>query len=299
MKKNFKKSPLGYSDYRLYLVDFVELNKSISKSFTHRSFAKKIGWPTGYLVDVIKKRKNFTVTRAFQLSQYQSFSHLETEHLIRMVLSDEVAEPYSTYLKTNLEANNYENYRKNTVADKSLAEDIELEAVFSILRWSRKMLKSSEIAALLYTFKLSEEKIDSLIKTLLEKNIFEMKADGSLQFHIKELMFEDLAKMDSMVHIHRQYAENFLRFTQGMQTPGMYNSGFAEFHRDQFPAIAKKILELRNWLMEISVETADGPKNKINDTFVFQIDLNMFNITDKNLANKMSEESTSAEEIKI
>lgn len=158
-----------------------------------------------------------------------------------------------------------------------------MNAVFSVLRWARKMLSPKEIKSILHTFKLSEEEIQLYINLLQEKKIFIAQPDGSINFLKKELIFDDFeTTADGQININRKYAENFIRFSQAMQGPALYNSGLIEIPRSEFMNMAKKILDFRNWIIEVSRETVEAPKEKIDDTYLFQIDLNLFSVIDKN-----------------
>ena len=169
MRKIFV-SPLNYSDYRSYLEAFVQESRSKTRNFTHRNFSKKQGWPVSYLLDVLKRRRNLTLTRAFQFAQIQKLSLLETERLIHMVLREDKSGAHREYYENKIDPN-YDGYKTNTVSDLDLIGDIELEAVFCILRWSKRMLSSAEIKRLLYTFDLTEQSIDLIIQKLFEKKV--------------------------------------------------------------------------------------------------------------------------------
>lgn len=284
-----KLSPLEYNNYRSYLKDFTDLNKRTVRNFSHRSFAKKIGWQIGYLVDVIKERKSLTLTRAFQIAQYQELSHLETEHLIHLVLKEDLGPISGNHFQRKFKQEGYDSYRVNTVADPGLIENVEMDAVFSALRWARKLLSPLEIKNLLHTFELTEEQIKLYIDLLQQKKILNIQADGTLEFLKKELIFDDFnTTLDGQIHINRVYAENFIRFSRAMQGPALFNSGFIEIPRAEFQSMAKKILDFRNWILEVSRTTVSSPKSRMNETVIFQLDMNFFSVADKSSAELLS-----------
>jgi hypothetical protein len=280
--KKVKLSPLNYTKYRIYLKDFADHSKEVVHNFSHRFFAQEMRWPIGYLVDVIKERKNLTLTRTFQLAQYQGLSHLETEHLIQLVLKEDLGQISKDHFERKIDER-YESYRVNTTTDQELIENIDMNAVFSVLRWARKMLSPKEIKGILHTFEMNEEEIQLYIDLLQEKKIFIAQPDGSIIFLKKELIFDDFETTpDGQININRKYAENFIRFSQAMQGPALYNSGFIEIPRSEFLNMAKKILDFRNWIIEVSRETVNAPKEHIGDTYIFQLDMNFFSVIDKN-----------------
>jgi hypothetical protein len=280
MKKP-KLSPFEYSDYHAYLKDFVDLCKTTLPKFSHRSFAQDIGWQIGYLVDVMKFRKNLSLTRAFQLAQHQGLGHLETEHLIQLVLKEDLAGVSRGHFQRKLREEGYDSYRNNTTADRELVENVELDAVYSAIRWARKPLLPHEIKEVLYTFELEEGRIQNYLSILQEKGIVKFHADGSLEVLQKEIAFDDFyTSKDGGIHINRRYAENFVRFSQNRKGPALFNSGLIEIPTSAFPSIVKKMLDLRNWILEISRETVESSKSYLSETELYQVDLNLFSVLD-------------------
>ena len=62
MKKKSRLVIFEYVDYRFFLADYFNLQKTISRGFTFRSFAQKAGLSPSLLKDILSKRQNLTVS---------------------------------------------------------------------------------------------------------------------------------------------------------------------------------------------------------------------------------------------
>lgn len=267
-----------------YLEAFFDLNKEKSRGFSHRNFAAKIDWPISYLSDVFADRKKFTVIRAVQFAQFTGLNSLETERLIYLALCEDSDDAVQTFAKKRI-INEAVHEKRESSLDPEFFYNVDYEAIFATLVWAGKKLEPKEIKALLYTFpSLTEKRIKAGIDFLTEKEIIKFDSQGKVVSYENDIVL-DQHKLDSPtetgVHIHEQYAQSFLHFTRNAQVPCMYNGGYYEIPKAEFMTIARKFLELRNWLEDHCKAAREKGKSKITDTAVFQLDLNLFTIFDR------------------
>ncbi|WP_413291092.1 hypothetical protein [Bdellovibrio sp. HCB337] len=275
-----------------YLTSFFEMNKSETSGFSHRVFAAAIDWPVSYLHDVISGRKKFTVLRAVQLAHFLKLNSIATERLIYFSLNEENDPSVREYSQKRIVGTAFDE-KRTSQADYEFFKNVDVEAVFSVIVWAKKRIASSKIKSLLYTFpELTEARIESVIEWLTQKSFLVFDGKGVLVSSAQDLVLDEHGADPNStgVAIHEKYAESFGNFTRNPKTPCMYNGGFFEIPRKDFLPVAQRILETRNWLAEY-VKTANAnPKEKIQDTLVFQMDMNLFTIFDKTVAQEIGDD---------
>jgi uncharacterized protein (TIGR02147 family) len=75
-----------YTDYRKYLFDFYQGEKRKSKSFSYRSFAKKIGINSvGFYKDVVENRQHLGMSATIKFSKGMGHTKKEAEYFKNMV----------------------------------------------------------------------------------------------------------------------------------------------------------------------------------------------------------------------
>lgn len=75
-----------YSDYRKFLLEFMDFKKKESLYYSHRSILQKMGInSTGFLSNVLSGRNNLTTSQAMSLAKIFKLSSLETEYFINLV----------------------------------------------------------------------------------------------------------------------------------------------------------------------------------------------------------------------
>ncbi|MFZ4403757.1 MAG: hypothetical protein ACOYOK_06610 [Pseudobdellovibrionaceae bacterium] len=277
---------LKYDDVPQLFADFFELNKSKTRGFSHRYFAQKAKWPMSYLSDLIKGRKPLTLTRAVQFSQLVRLDSLQTERLIYLTLLKAKEIEIQKFAKKKISATIEGLYHKTCKVPYSMIENLEYEAVMTVLVWARKKIPAQEIKKRLFTFEdFSEEKINAVIKKLEEHKVISFDQKG----HLKDFSFmvldesrddptQSAKAFSTGVHIHKKYAENFIQFAKKDLAPSFYTSGFVEIPRKDFKRIAEKFYELRNWVLEFGQQTSLQKKESVEDTVVFQMTMNLFTL---------------------
>lgn len=271
-----------YDNCASFFKDLMILNKTRHPKFSHRYLALALKWPISYTADLIQGRKRFTLKRALELAQYSKLGIFDTEKLIHLSLADSPDAKVQQHFSKILKAKSTQNSRhqsKTTHTSEQLFEYIEIGAVYEALKWSRRPLEASEIKNLLYTFKdLSVERIQKILDILVAQKVIQIK-DQKVSILVAELVLDQFNDgSDGGIKIHRQYAQNFINFTEQPQFPGLFTSGFLRFTPDQFKEVAHRLLEVRNWMFSLSSENTAAPNAPSNTSSLYQFDINLVNI---------------------
>lgn len=267
-----------------FFKDMISLNKEKQTKFSHRYLALALKWPVSYTADLIKGRKRFTLIRALELAKYAKLDALDTERLVQLSLADssdaKVKDHFTDVLKSK-SARKSSDYNKTSSLAEPLFDNIEVGAVHEILKWARRPLSATEIKKLLYTFKnLSVERIDKIVNILIDQKVIEIKSN-KLFILKNELVLDQLEDgSDGGVKIHRQYAQNFIHFTEEPQFPGLFTSGFISLSAEHFKEVALRLLEIRNWMFTLHLESAQATDEK-RPASLYQFDINLVNVLDK------------------
>lgn len=273
-----------------FFAEFVNINKERHKGFSFRTIAAKLDWPISYMSDVIKGRKSFTVLRAIEFAKKFNLNSINTERLVHLALAEHSDTKVRDHFSANLNVD-VNKWKRSATPTPQIFEDIELEAVFNALKWARGRINAAEIKDLLFTFNvdLSLEKILKIIEELIQNEMIRAKRDKTFEILKFEITHDEFAVgyADCGIAIHERYANNFIRFTKNKEIPCMYNSGFLELPTDQFNDIASRLLEVRNWLYDISAVTSKDSKTKLKDTFIYQFDINLVNILNRSVVAKL------------
>lgn len=268
----------------LYFQELFELNKKLDPKFSHRSFAQILEWPVSYVADLIKGRKQLTVNRALEFAQFSNLNILDFEKFIYLALAEHPTEQVRDCFKEKLAKRFRKNpdiYNQTTVPQKELFEEIEIAAIFEVLKWARKRLPSDEIKKLLFTFpRLTTERIDEIVHLLAQKNIIEIQ-NGEMKILKTQMILDEFNTADNGIRINGEYGKNFVRYTENPIFPALYTSGFLEIPKGQFNEVARKLLEMRNWLLQYSLENNLKEKTSLGSSFVYQFDINLVLMIDK------------------
>ena len=75
----------NHTHTRAFLSELVRINQG---NFSHRKFAREIGWPLSLLGDLMAGRRGLSIARAVELARYFKMTGIETERLIMFALRD-------------------------------------------------------------------------------------------------------------------------------------------------------------------------------------------------------------------
>jgi predicted transcriptional regulator len=243
-------------------------------------------------MDLSRGRRRLTISRALQFSSFARFNSLETERLIFLALSDSHSHDVSEFFSSKITLGPLQ-HKKSSQLDISFFETVEVGAILEVLKWARMKLPAQDICKLLYTFpQLTPQRVEQLIQMLVDKKVIQIAKDESVKMLRKDLAldeFEKNSKDGCGVHIHKHYARSFINFCENMRSPSLFTSGFVEIPRAQFTETATKLLEIRNWLLQFSQETNGKSKSRLDETLVFQFDINLVPAIQKELAIELAE----------
>lgn len=292
MAKFFIPKLTDYQSSSLFFKDLFLLNKRNKAKFSQRYLAKALDWPASYAADMVKGRKRLTVPRALEFAKLAKLNVLDTEKIVYLALADSASEPVRDHFAEVLKRRNSKDsaaYIKTTEIEQKLFSDIEIGAVFEVLKWARRPLEAHDIKKLLFTFtELTVEKINASIKILIEHGMISIH-EAELKILKKELVMDQFNDgTDGGIKIHTQYAKNFTRYTEKPKFPGLFTSGFVEIPKGQFNDVAKKLLEIRNWLLQYSFDNNSLKKETLESSYIYQFDIKLVLMIDKMVAQKLS-----------
>jgi uncharacterized protein (TIGR02147 family) len=281
MKKLIVPSIQKYEVVSDFFTEFIEVNRAKNSFFSFRYFSNRIGWPSSYLSDLSKNRKKLSLKRAEEFSNHFKLSTLESERLIWLALASKVNKNLKNYANKKIKQTPLNILKPQKNVDSILKYHIACE-VFTILMYSRKKLCAREIHEKYAVTGFSIEEIESSLRYIESLKILKWDENGCLIKSEGDLKgFDNFNKLDNEpfvgIEFHKKTVENFLEFINNPKLPSAYNSGFVEIKKDQFIPIAMKIIELRNWLLEIS-EQNQCELNSNEPRRLMQFNLDFFSL---------------------
>lgn len=280
--------PVGFSDAQSYFKNFFVTNKISNSQFSYRLFAKLIGWPPSYLSDLVAGRKNLTVERAFEFANYFKMNNLNKEHMLWLALANTHKNNLDTFLQQKSKVNpNASLYQSEAVLDETLLFDVIW--VLQILTWQKKKLTVDELLA---TFEIPGFTADRLMRALdkIEKeNYLEWSNDGRLcgkndKAHLPTAFDHSDTKGDPRyqgIKLHSYSTANFLHYINYPHGPSTYHTRPVVIPKGQFLTVAMKMIDLRNWMDELSNQHMAQSEDPSKDSHLMQLDLNLFPLTKK------------------
>lgn len=260
---------------------FVEVNRNANRKFSTRFLAKRLAWPASYLTDLTSGRKSLTISRAVQFAKVAELDEFSTERLILMAIRDKedpVAKQYATAALSS-------RYEETIFADAPVTgapfSEVETLAVLDLLLWLGEIPEVAAIKKMLPTFaSWSDQRLREIVQFVSASGLFEVdEKSGRLRQVHDYLQFDsflDGANRRSRGLIHKQYAENFIRFCDSISPPLDLNSGFVALTESQFEVLRHKLLILRNWLFK-AAQHNQGSGSK-GAALLYQYDFNVFSI---------------------
>lgn len=281
-------TPVSYSTIKEYFKEFYVINKIKNSEFNYRTFAKELSWPTSYLHDVIVGRKKLSVQRTLQFVDYFKMNNINKEHLLWLTLQQSKKEEQENREAYNKKIDpNFILYDKDIHNNLSLQNDIAL--ISFLYLWKRKKISADQILQEFAVPSLSIDRINKAADVIEEKNIFQWDKNNQLINKNIELSREfdhSNTKGDKRyegIELHKDAAINFLEFINNPQSPSTYHSRIIAIPKGQFMPIAIKIIELRNWIDEISNQHVADSQEPEKTSRLMQLDLNLFPVQKNSL----------------
>lgn len=273
-----------YNCYVEYFKDFYNFNKEKYSYFSHVYFSKQTKWPNSLLGDIINKRRALTLNRAIQFCDALNFNETDTEYFVFLVLKQSPNNNVSTFFTKYL-SNNYD--KKIDIpleVDTAIFKDIDYLAVYELTKWARKKLDPKIVCDLLeLRSNLDEKKVLLIYKRLEEYKIVKFLENSEVQILVENLILSIFGKKqkDQIQWLLFQYAENYKNYFSVCTFPHRFFSSTIELPMDHIDDIFDRFVMTRNWLHALSRETTMAKKEKLDDTLLFQLDMNIFPIISK------------------
>lgn len=264
-----------YSTYRDFLVALMEGNKP-RRFFSHRFLARKLGFPSSYLNDVISGRKSLTLNRAISMAGTLGLDILDTEYLVILVLQESHSEPVRQFF-SQYRRQRYVRDRSEYLADpKGRYSDIVVFALQAFAIGKRATEVGRRALEELYTFSgLTPGRINAALDVLRSDGLLEIDRQGIYRGRQNPIVQNENVQR-GVEYVHVQYAQNFASYCNYRLGPATMNAFFTRIPRERFVEVRDKLLAMRDWLRHLSFEKAG---DEHIDTPVFQFDLNLFPIT--------------------
>lgn len=273
-------SPLDYKDSRSFFAELVRLNKANSTKFSYRMMAAYLSWPVSYLPDIISGRKKFSVNRAVEFVQKFNLKGFKSERIYYYAINDISSSGYVEEIKINSKPT----ILLNPSVDQSLELVSDASFVMNVLFWLQKKIDVDEIYANYNFSGIGQSRIQKALKYIDDKKIFEWTDSNKLLNYDENKMklvndnYDGRSNENPFlgIELHRDYAHTFLQFIQNPQAPASYISRAVFVPKGQFMAIATKVLELRNWIDELSSQFIADKNLNHQNSYLMQLDLNLF-----------------------
>jgi hypothetical protein len=141
-------------------------------------------------------------------------------------------------------------------------------------------MNADEILKELRLSYLTEEKVKRALSEIEKNHYLVWNSNGDLIEINASFTFDDkVEEAFANLKLHKEPTLNFLNYIETPSAPAAYNTGVLQIRKGQFDLVAKQILLLRNWLVEVSednIHTAtEGDQHRL-----MQYDLNLFPITE-------------------
>lgn len=256
------------------------------RGFSQRSISTKLGWPVSYLPDLMKKRKTFTIKRAIEFGNYFDLNPIDFEKLIYLSITD------SGLIKN-------EDMQK-IVSTKSQVrykptEDFELLSastflIFESVRWLQGKATLQVLIDLALKKDISADLVLESVRQLTARKLIEKKGN---EYRVMQdfLMSDDYGPANETIKkFHQQFSMLQHKYFEDPIGPGFYNSAIVHIERSRYDEIVNRMAAFRNWIFEISKKDAKLPQK--DDVRLFQFDINLTALFEKNLCKKLREEQT-------
>lgn len=255
----------------------IEVNGE-TKGFSHRFLAKKLKFPAAYLSDVVNGRRKLTLSRAVQMAQALAMDGVDTEYLVTLVLRDSSKGAARIFFENQTRRRYRKSDQMTTNDPEGRYSRIETLAIKALAPGLTSGTAVENLKKMLVTFPdYSRDDVEWTLARLVRDGVLEIDAHGTYQSK-KTIFIQSDNVSPRNDPVHRQYAENFIRYYDLRMGPATMNSAFIRVPHESFEKIRERVLIFRDWLLELD-QPYDPKDNRLH--MVFQFDLNMFPIHHK------------------
>jgi uncharacterized protein (TIGR02147 family) len=289
MTKNIKSPDINlYSDFRLFLNDFIKLNKAQNKNFSFRFFAKKLGWSASYLNDLIQGRRSISLQKALELSNFLGLKGIRAERLLLLTLSEtaEVAKTFSEILTVRDSRRIVHTMLED---DPKLLGSVLIFRVIEYLIWTRGAWDPSDFISRTKGQNgetVASTELQSIIKLLEERKVIQWNPSQNRYLMLREELYEDWQRIpdkNDIVNLEKDYVKHYLDFLNNIPLQNAtygnwaYYSGTIQIPYERISEIDERVRSLRNYLSEIDRQTrASYKENPGVKSNVYEYSLHLF-----------------------
>jgi hypothetical protein len=240
-----------------FLCEFVNINKSKHRYFSHRWLAKSLKWPVSYCSDVIAGRKPMTIVRALEFAQFLKMDTFEIERLILMVLSEN-----SSDLVKQFAIQLAENYRSPDHTSSRVLADVLHEVDLFLLNelaahWMATGSKKGFVENIRETcpsLGLSTEQINAKLERMKQLKMIVVHEDGSVSQGENPGGLLARGTLLEFRQIHSQYAAYLERAVSAATKPSPAYGGFLRLPESKMVEVTSKFRQVQNWLVHVCQE---------------------------------------------
>jgi hypothetical protein len=161
-------------------------------------------------------------------------------------------------------------YQAKRFGSEQYTSDILKFYIVKLVKWLGYIPKSNEIKDLIYLLDFDIEDIESTLEKLETSSAFHKNDHGELVFP-NELVESDTDLNPS--ELHSQFGINYSEYCKNPKGIGVCNSGFVELTETQMKEAEVRLLELRNWIVDLGKQ---NNQKRNTETSLYQADLNLF-----------------------
>lgn len=251
-----------------FFKEFIELNKS-RKNFSQRGFSKKLNWPISYISDIISGRRNFTVQRAVEFSQFLNLDTLDFEKIIFL----SVQNLFPQYQDEIEKVKNLKNNKIFSATSNQKILSAKIFLVFECINWLKDQATFENILELNYRQKIEKVELKKILQILIENKLTQINKSKYINL-VDTICFDDKITNEAEGLLHKEFSEFFQNYLTNKIGPANYMSSVMQMSRESFNELSQKLISLRNWTVEVAKRDSQITHND-KDVRVFQLDLNI------------------------
>lgn len=282
-----------FSSVSSYFEEIYTLNKKLNKNkFSHRFFARKLNWPSSYLLDIIKKRKKITLLRSLQFIEAFKLSPSEAEYFINLGLAESEDVNVSHFFKDKIKNRDISDALK-TPFDQYLVFIKNMPAVYlrELIIWGQGQKPIEDLLKLQIAFPelLDDQFLNQTLDFLINKKLIKEKSPN---IYVVDKDVKDLLALDDgsffannshiLADMHIHSLDSLIRLYKNDVFNKQKNnvitfSSYLDIADDRVQEVKQKLCELREILVSYTREKKPSEANK---TKCFQFEMHfvpMFN----------------------
>lgn len=263
----------NFDNYTDFLNDFFRLNKESNSNFSYEYFARRIQWPKSALADAISGRRNLSVRRAIEFTNFLNMDALDTEIFIFWAIKKDNDLPENvTKLFTHHQVSSNKvvaNQAPETTTE--VGSQIFCAVHAFLLHTNTRPSTKHIIENLPFIPNLTEQQVEDCLNVLEKHGAIVKNDDGNYSILDKKFyIYSKRSKnLEPSIISSLKTAIQFYKSSRA----NTKSRSFAHFStirlkRSKFDEIKRKLADLMEWMQQYD-EVTDGEDYK--DFQIFQI----------------------------